>query len=51
MAEIELPDEKTVVALPDWIGIEVTDDHRYKNNNLAVHPYAEWSASADVYTR
>ena len=21
---------------------EVTDDHRYKNNNLAVHPFLEW---------
>ena len=41
-AEIELPDEKTVVELPDWIGLDVTNDHRYKNNNLAEHPYAEW---------
>ena len=41
-AEIELPNEKTVVELPDWIGREVTDDHRYKNNNLAAHPYSEW---------
>ena len=41
-AEIELPNEKTVVELPEWIGREVTDDHRYKNNNLAAHPYAEW---------
>ena len=42
-AEIELPDEKTVVELPDWIGLEVTNDHRYKNNNLAAHPFSEWS--------
>ena len=41
-AEIELPDENTVVELPDWIGLEVTNDHRYKNNNLAVHPFSEW---------
>ena len=41
-AEIELSDEKTVVELPDWIGREVTDDHRYKNNNLAEHPFSEW---------
>ena len=39
---VELPDENTVVALPDWIGLEVTNDHRYKNNNLAVHPFSEW---------
>ena len=42
-AEIELPDENTVVELPDWIGREVTDDHRYKNNNLAAYPFSEWS--------
>lgn len=41
-AEIELPDEKTVVKLPDWIWSEVTDDHRYKNNNLVGHPFSEW---------
>ncbi len=41
-AEIELSDEKTVVELPDWIGRDVTDDHRYKNNNLATHPFSEW---------
>jgi len=41
-AEIELPDEKAVVELPEWIDHEVTEDHRYKNNNLAMHPYAEW---------
>ena len=41
-AEIELSDEKTVVELPDWIGCEVTNDHRYKNNNLAAHPFSEW---------
>ena len=37
-----LPDEKTVVELPEWIGLDVINDHRYKNNNLAEHPYAEW---------
>ena len=41
-AEIELPDETTVIELLDWIGREVTDDHRYKNNNLAEHPFSEW---------
>ena len=41
-AEIELPDEKTIVDLPGWIGRDVTGDHRYKNNNLAEHPFSEW---------
>ncbi|MCR5839290.1 MAG: hypothetical protein K6G94_06615 [Kiritimatiellae bacterium] len=26
-----------------WIGREVTDDHRYKNNNLAERPYSTWT--------
>jgi hypothetical protein len=30
------------LALPERHRREVTDDHRYKNNNLAAHPYAEW---------
>ena len=47
-SEIELPDEKTVVELPDWIWSEVTDDHRYKNNNLAVHPFSEWHEKKDA---
>lgn len=42
-AEIELPDETAAVALPNWIGREVTDDHRYKNNNLAERPYSTWA--------
>lgn len=41
-AEIELPDERTAVEVPAWIGLEVTDDHRYKNNNLAAKPYSGW---------
>jgi adenylate cyclase len=34
VAELELPDEQTVVDLPDWIGAEVTHDPRYLNSNL-----------------
>lgn len=41
-AEIELPSEDTQFSLPPWVGEEVTDDHRYKNNNLAMHPYGKW---------
>ena len=41
-AEIELPSEDTPFSMPDWIGEDVTDDHRYKNNNLAAHPYSTW---------
>ena len=41
-AEIELPSEGTPFTKPDWIGEDVTNDHRYKNNNLAAHPYSTW---------
>ena len=44
-AEIELPTEDTPFSKPDWIGEDVTDDHRYKNNNLATHPYGSWPST------
>jgi adenylate cyclase len=42
VAEVELADESTKVALPDWIGDEVTQDIRYYNVNLIQHPYNTW---------
>ncbi len=42
VAEIELPSEDQVFSKPVWIGLEVTDDARYYNSNLASHPYAVW---------
>lgn len=41
-AEIELPTEDTSFTRPVWLGEDVTDDHRYKNNNLAREPYSTW---------
>ena len=38
-AEIELPDEQTEFARPDWLGIEVSDDPRYGNQALASTPF------------
>jgi adenylate cyclase len=35
IAEVELPDEKTKVEVPAWMGKEVTLDHRYSNVSLA----------------
>lgn len=35
LAEVELDDESQVVALPDWVGIEVTQDDRYNNASLS----------------
>lgn len=42
IAEVELQQESEQVALPDWIGKEVTGDARYYNATLAVHPFTEW---------
>lgn len=43
VAEVELPSEATVVALPEWIGEEVTGDARYYNANLVERSYAAWN--------
>ncbi len=42
MAEVELTAEDEVVALPSWVGEEVTDDPRYLNANLARQPFRTW---------
>ncbi|MEQ1620879.1 MAG: CYTH domain-containing protein [Methylococcales bacterium] len=42
VAEIELSENGQSFAKPNWLGLEVTDDLRYYNNNLAIHPYSEW---------
>lgn len=44
VAEIELPSADTEFALPDWVGMEVTDEPRYYNLALADRPYSRWSA-------
>jgi len=38
IAEVELPGTDYAVALPDWVGEEVTDDVRYYNASLANDP-------------
>ncbi len=42
LAEIELDNENDRFEKPDWIGREVTTDHRYYNSYLCVHPYSSW---------
>jgi CYTH domain-containing protein len=46
-AEIELEDadalDRAVRERPDWVGRELTSDHRFSNNNLAEHPLCQWS--------
>lgn len=43
VAEVELEREDQVLALPDWIGQEVTEDRRYYNQQLALRPYSGWT--------
>ncbi len=43
LAEIELKHEDEVFHKPSWVGVEVTDDPRYRHNFLAQHPYTQWS--------
>jgi CYTH domain-containing protein len=42
VAEIELGSEEDEFEKPDWLGEEVTDDHKYANSNLAVNPFKNW---------
>ena len=42
MAEIELASPEDQVELPAWVTREVSDDRRYANAYLAVHPWPEW---------
>jgi CYTH domain-containing protein len=42
MAEVEVARIDDEVALPPWVGREVTDDPRYTNAALARRPYSRW---------
>ena len=42
VAEIELKSVDETFAKPEWLGVEVTQDVRYYNNNLAREPYCQW---------
>jgi len=43
VAEVELEEEGEKLDLPPWVSLEVTDDARYFNANLARNPYRSWS--------
>jgi adenylate cyclase len=45
LAEIELESEAADVALPAWVGREVTGEARYYAARLAMHPFGAWSAA------
>jgi adenylate cyclase len=42
VAEIELSSADQLFDEPTWLGMEVTDDDRYINANLAMNPYTKW---------
>jgi adenylate cyclase len=43
MAEVELSDSQEAFVRPEWAGVEVSDDQRYFNVNLARSPYSTWA--------
>jgi CYTH domain-containing protein len=42
MAEVELRSADEHYEKPDFIGCEVTGDHRYYNSHLRKNPYSKW---------
>lgn len=42
IAEVELASEDETYEKPDFIGEEVTGDHRYYNSHLRMNPYCLW---------
>ena len=43
IAEVEIEKENQKIALPDWVGIEVSNEKKYYNYNLALNPYISWT--------
>jgi len=43
LAEVELEDEHQLIAMPEWVSTEVSQDPKYFNSNLAKYPHCEWS--------
>jgi adenylate cyclase len=42
VAEVELATADQAIALPPWVGADVSDDPRYFNVYLVQHPYRQW---------
>ena len=42
IAEIELEDENEKINIPNWVGMEISNDNRYLNFNLSKKPYKSW---------
>jgi adenylate cyclase len=43
IAEIELENESAVFEIPEWVDKEVTDEVRYYNSYLSLHPFNSWA--------
>lgn len=48
VAEIELTDEQEPFDIPEWLGIEVTEQLRYYNMALSARPYSVWSSEEKI---
>lgn len=42
IAEVELSQVNEAFTLPEWVSLEVTEDERYYNSNLSLHPFNAW---------
>jgi adenylate cyclase len=42
LAEVEMADADTILAVPDWAGEDVTSDRRYRNAALSTRPFTSW---------
>ena len=50
IAEIEVPNSHFIFAKPNWVGKEVSNDTRYFNNNLVLHPYQTWPENSHSHS-
>ena len=48
VAEIELKAPDEAFERPEWLGREVTDEHRYYNHQLALHPASTWPRRIEI---
>jgi adenylate cyclase len=46
IAEVELGVSGTMPELPEWVGDDVTEDHRYASSRLAERPFTSWSGNS-----
>ncbi len=48
VAEIELSSEDEAFERPSWLGREVTEERRYYNHQLALHPCSTWPRRIEI---